>query len=195
MKPEDYPEIYISDTVNIGHVPGSAQILFVKTGQGGTIYGYENKYLELAFHANEKYGCSVFVSATLGESKEVYEDEMEMVKRIVADPNPQIYYLGISKGGLLGCWHGANDPNIKRLVSINAPLMINFHNRTLPAVKAFSKERLTLLYGSLDPSFRYIPFISKHANVIIVEGGDHNLRGASISTQDIADQFLLFDLK
>ena len=195
LKMEDYPETYISDTVSIGYVPGTAQILFVKTGQGSTIYGDENKHLELAFYANEKYGCSVFVSATLGESREVYDDEMRMVKRIVADPNPPIYYLGISKGGLLGCWYGADNPQIKRLVSVNAPLMINFHNRTLPAIKAFSKERLTLLYGSLDPSFRYVPFVDRYANVVTVEGGDHNLKGASISMREIVDKYLLFDIK
>ena len=190
---DDYPEMYISDTVSMGYVPGTSQILFIKTGQGSTIYGDANKHLALASYVNEKYGCSVLVSATLGESKEVYQDEMRAVKQIVGVPHPRIYYLGISKGGLLGCWYGADNPNIKRLVSVNAPLMINFHNKTLPAIRAFSKERLTLLYGSRDPSYRYVPFVDRYANVITLEGSDHNLKGTSIRMQDIVDQYLLFD--
>ena len=33
-----------------------------------------------------------------------------------------------------------------------------------------------MVYGSLDPSYKYVPFVEKHANVRILEGEDHNLK-------------------
>ena len=39
-----------------GYIHGSNKVLFIKTGQGGSIYGYENKYLDLAIEVNEKIG-------------------------------------------------------------------------------------------------------------------------------------------
>lgn len=46
-----------------GMIKGGPELLFIKTGRSGTIYGYENKYLEIAREVNKKYGCSVAVSA------------------------------------------------------------------------------------------------------------------------------------
>ena len=56
MSTMDFDQI-ISDTkeqIKIGHIRGTKKVLFIKTGQGGTIYGYEGKYLDLAKVINEK---------------------------------------------------------------------------------------------------------------------------------------------
>ena len=52
---KDFTKIITVEETTIGYIPGSAKALFIKTGQGGSIYGYENKYLDLAFEVNEKY--------------------------------------------------------------------------------------------------------------------------------------------
>ena len=107
----------IDDT--IGYISGSNEVLFIKTGQGGTIYGYNNKYIDLAAEVNEKYGWSVFVSATVTDDREAYCHDMKLLEQCLGNSEYEIYYLGVSKGGLIGIWHGANDAKIKRMIAIN----------------------------------------------------------------------------
>ena len=178
MTKNDFDKII---NANAGYIHGSNKVLFIKTGQGGTIYGYENKYLDLAIEVNKKYGWSVFVSATITDNKETYEHDMQLLEQCLGTTDYEIFYLGVSKGGLIGIWHGANDIKIKRMVAINAPLMINFHGKTLPGVRTLGKDKLTMVYGSLDPSYKYVPFVDKHANVQIIEGADHNLKNMDIN--------------
>ena len=64
MSKKYFTKTFIENGINIGYIDGSNKVLFIKTGQGGSIYGYENKYLDLAIWAKEQYGCSVFVSST-----------------------------------------------------------------------------------------------------------------------------------
>ena len=45
---KDFAQIITVEDITIGYIPGSSKVLFIKTGQGGSIYGYENKYLDLA---------------------------------------------------------------------------------------------------------------------------------------------------
>ena len=191
MKNRDFTQIFTDGDTKVGYIPDSAMVLFIKTGQGGTIYGYENKYLNLAIQANEKYGCSVFVSATSCDSAEAYLQDMAVINSVFVNKSYQIYCLGVSKGGLIEIWHGANNPKIKHTVTVNAPLMVNFHSKTLPAIKNLGKDKLTMIYGSLDPSYKYVPFVEKWANIEIIEGADHNLNGAEISLLKIAQDVLL----
>ena len=191
MKRNDYIAVMSNDQVNIGYMPGSSKVLFIKTGQGGSIYGYENKYLDLAIEINKTYGWSVFVSATSSDSREAYEYDILLLEQYLGMSEYEIFYLGVSKGGLIGIWYGAENLKIGKIVSVNAPLMINFHGKTLPGIKKLDKEKLTMVYGSLDPSFKYIPFIDKWVNVDIIEGADHNLRNANMSCLDIFNKYFL----
>ena len=162
--------------IKIGCIMGSGKVLYIKTGQDGTIYGYETRYLNLAQMINETYGCTVFVSATTIDSKEIYDKEMQIADQLLRNVPYEIYYMGISKGGLIGCWYGTENPKLKKIVSINAPLMLNFHNKTSPAIKKYAHDQLTMVYGTLDPSYRYIKFIDTYASVKIVHGADHQFR-------------------
>lgn len=190
MGKRDFTQIFTDGDTRVGYIPGSETVLFIKTGQGSTIYGNENKYLSLAIYVNEKYGCSVFVSATSDDSAEAHLRDMAVLDGIFVNKSYQIYYLGVSKGGLIGIWHGANNEKIKRTVTVNAPLMINFHSKTLPAIKSMGKDRITMIYGSLDPSYKYVPFVEKWANLAIIEGADHNLNGAETSLVKIVEDVL-----
>lgn len=175
-----------SEQIKIGYKRGTNRILFIKTGQGGSIYGYENKYINLARTINEKYGFSVLVSATTNDCKEIYDKEMQIVDQIFQNVFYELYYMGISKGGLIGCWYGTGNHRIKKMVLINAPLMINFHNLTLPSIKKYPQDKLTMIYGSLDPSSRYVDFVTPYATVKIVTGADHQFRHHTEMFENIA---------
>ena len=68
--------------------------------------------------------------------------------------------------------------------------MINFHGKTLPGIKKLGREKLTMIYGSLDPSYKYLSLIEKHASIQIIQGADHNLVGASVTLYDIVNNNL-----
>ena len=131
-----------NDDISCGVIVGDNKIVFIKTGQGGSIYGYENKYLNLAVWVKEQYGCSVVVSSTSMDTQDAYDYDMNFLEQIAGE-NIEVYYLGVSKVGLIGCWYGLDDKRIKRMTTVNAPLMINYHNKTLPGIKKAPKEPLT----------------------------------------------------
>lgn len=188
---KDFDKIYEAEQTEIGCIFGSRRVLMIKTGQGGSIYGDERKYLGLAWEIRRKYGFSVFVSATVTDSREVFEKDVRLMEALLGTREVEIYYLGVSKGGLIGVWYGADEPRIVRMLSINAPLMVNFHRKTVPGAIGLGRERLTMLYGSLDPSYGYIPFAEKYANIEIVEGADHNLKGSPVTLKELTLRYLL----
>ena len=187
---KDYESTFNFDGVSVGYLPGSDKVLFIKTGQGGSIYGCENKYLDLAHEVNEKHGFTVFVSATSSDSKESYNLDIAMLDSFFVNKSYQIYYIGVSKGGLIGIWHGVENDKIKKIMAINAPLMINYHNKTLPAIEKLG-DKLTMVYGSLDPSYKYAPFLPKTARVEILFGANHNLIGSKMNLFEIVEKLLL----
>ena len=195
-----YTHIWNHGSIHMGSLMGAETALFIKTGQGGTIYGHEDVFLRLAARVRAKYGFSVFVSATESDKKEVFEAEMRRVKETIPDPHSPIYCFGYSKGGLLVCWYGADEPRVRRILTVNAPLMINFHNRTLPAMRRFTenftaRDKLTMVYGTRDPSYPYVPFLRKRAQAEILEGADHNLIGSALTFSDMVEQWLLYDVR
>ena len=84
---KDFANIISAENMTIGYIPGSTKVLFIKTGQGGTIYGYDNKYLDLATQVNEKYGYSVFVSATTIDTKESFQNDIKIVEECLKTSN------------------------------------------------------------------------------------------------------------
>ena len=191
METKEFTHVFNNDRASVGYIPGSLKVLFIKTGQGGSIYGYESKYLDLALKVNEKYGFSVFVSATITDTKESFASNITLVEQALGTSNFEMYYLGVSKGGLIGIWHGVDEPGIVKLVSINAPLMINFYGKTLPGIKKLGREKLTMIYGSLDPSYKYLPFVEKYATIDVIDGADHNLNGSPITLEEIVENTLI----
>ena len=176
---------------NIGYINGSPKVLFIKTGQGGSFYGYKNKYLDLALKINAERGMSVFVSATTSDTKESFDKDINIIEKELGTSQFEIYYLGVSKGGLIGLWYGANEPRIVKMLCINSPLMINYHSRTLPSIKKIGLTKLTMVYGSLDPSYRYIPFIEKYSKVVIINGEDHNFTQTEKGINQVVDDNLI----
>ena len=190
METYDFAKILTSEEMNIGYIPGSKKVLFIKTGQGGSIYGYENRYLNLGIEVNKAYGFSVFVSATITDTKEIFQKDIKILEELIGSFDFEVYYIGVSKGGLIGCWYAADEARIQKIISINAPLMINFHNKTMPGINKLGKDKLTMVYGTLDPSYKYVPFVEAYAKIKILEGADHNLRNSKVRLREIYNLFM-----
>ncbi len=173
-----YELITDKNNLTYGTISGNETIVFIKPGLGGSIYGYENKYLQIAENLNKKFHCTVIVSPH--DKNTEFDTEMEFIKDYTAQNNIfdyQIYYFGYSNGALIGMCEAYKYAEIKRLLLINAPLCMNPH-KTIEGVKHFAGEKMILLYGEKDQSFHFVKLFSELSNekvkFEIIPEADHN---------------------
>lgn len=179
----------LSDSIIIdyGIIKGNNNILLIKAGQDGSMYGYNNKYLEIAKAINKEYGSTVICSSNPFDGNNPLDDAMQVIELYCQENNIkdyEIYYMGHSKGGLIGVWFGINYTKIKRMLLVNAPLMYNY-SKTKDGINKFKGEQITLIYGSLDPSYIYIELLSAIHNdnfkYYVIDNQNHNF------SQDVYD--------
>lgn len=133
--------------IDYGIIKGNETIIFIKSGQDGTIYGYQNKYLNIAQEINKKYGYTVICSSNPFDGNNPLDNAFQVINEYVNNnkfKDYKIYYMGHSNGGLIGIRFGINYPQIKRMLLINTPLMINIH-KTKECIKNFKGEKLTMV--------------------------------------------------
>ena len=168
-----------------GIIKGGKYLVFIKTGRGGTIEGFENKYLNICSFLFEKYGYTFVVSANPKDSVCDLEEEIKCIGKYVGDYK-EIFFVGISNGASLGaCWC-SKIKSIKNALLINAPLMINFH-KIKKGVEEFSGDRMYFLYGEDDPSFNYIEILNCVNNTAykyeIIQGEGHDFSEESLKSE------------
>lgn len=169
--------------IEYGIIDGNNTIVFIKAGLEGSCYGYENKYARIGRALNEKHGCSIIASSNPLGYKTDFAAEMDFIKDYAKKQNLddyQVYFFGHSNGAALGIINAYQFAEIKRLVCINAPLMINLH-LLLRGIKGFSGEKMMLVYGSSDASFDMLKLYSElksdKIDFVRIHGADHNFTG------------------
>lgn len=162
-----------------GVVSGSSTVLFIKTGRGGTCYGYKNKYLSLARQINKLAGCTVVVSANMIDVLAPFEKEFDWFDS-AGIKCEKIIYIGISNGAYLGARYGHKVPAISNMLLINSPLMINWPQMK-NGIESFGGETVVMAYGDIDPSYKYRELLKLINNprlkCLFIEGADHNFSG------------------
>lgn len=153
-----------------GIINGSKDVLLVKTEVSGSIYGTQNRYLKLAKRVHFEYGMTVIVAGNLSDSS--LKNDFYNLKDYLKDSN--IYFMGVSNGAVQAIQSEYDNEQIKGMLLINTPLMINLH-KTKEGIQNY-KGKLVFVFGSKDPSFNYLPLIQDFRNVkaIVVPGQDHN---------------------
>ena len=183
--------------IDYGIIKGDEIIVFIKAGRNGSIYGYQNKYLEMANAINKKYGYTVICSSNPFNETNPLDNAMKFIEDYCNEQKikkSKIYYMGHSNGALIGAWFGSKYPKIKRMLLINGPLMLNWH-KTKDGIKTFTGERMTFVYGSLDPSIKYTgliePFVNETVKLEIIEGQDHHFSKDTFEFKELPERFLL----
>ena len=168
-----------------GIIKGEKYLVFIKTGRGGTIEGFENKYLNICSFLFEKYGYTFVVSANPKDSICDLEEEIKCISKYVGDYK-EIFFVGISNGASLGAYQSSKIKSIKNALLINAPLMINFH-KIKEGAKNFRGDNMYFLYGEDDPSFRYIEILKSIKNTAckykIIKGEGHDFSEESLKSE------------
>ena len=165
-----------------GIIKGEKDIVFIKTGRGGTIEGFESKYMNICSSLFEKYGYTFVVSANPKDSACDLEEEINCISKYIGDYK-EIFFVGISNGASIGAAQCRKIEKIKNAILINAPLMINFH-KIKEGAKKFRGNNMYFLYGEDDPSCRYIEILDSIKNTAckykIIKGEGHDFSKESL---------------
>lgn len=180
--------------VDYGIVEGNNIIVFIKAGQNGSLYGYQNKYIKMAKRLNKKYGCSVICSSNPFDGNNPLYNAMEVIEDYAKRfDDYKIYYLGYSNGALIGAWFGVRYPKIKRMALVNGPLMYNLH-KTKEGALSFKGESINFIYGEHDQSTPYLELLKSIENdkikIFVEEGQDHHFSKSEEEFQKIPDKYL-----
>lgn len=162
-----------------GLISGKDKLVFIKVGTAGTIYGYHNKYLEIALEINRVTGFAVAVSSNKWDLLDYLEeeicnvyDELGIIKDII--------YIGISDGGAIGAIEAYTVPFISRMLLINVPLEFNLED-VQEGMKQY-KGKARFVYGTKDEDYelakKEIPAIGVNIEFAELEGVDHQFIGA-----------------
>ena len=182
------------EIIDYGIIEGNNIIVFIKAGQDGSLYGYQNKYIKMARRLNKKYGCSVICSSNPFDGNNPLDNAMEIIEDYAKIfGNYKIYYLGYSNGALIGAWFGVKYPKIKRMALVNGPLMYNFH-KTKEGALSFNGDMISFIYGEYDQSIGYIDLLKNMENdkikVFVEKGQDHHFSKSEESFQEIPEKYL-----
>ena len=182
------------EIIDYGIIEGNNIIVFIKAGQDGSLYGYQNKYIKMARRLNKKYGCSVICSSNPFDGNNPLDNAMEIIEDYAKIfDNYKIYYLGYSNGALIGAWFGVKYPKIKRMALVNGPLMYNFH-KTKEGALSFNGEMISFIYGEYDQSIGYIDLLKNmeidKIKVFVEKGQDHHFSKSEESFQEIPEKYL-----
>lgn len=180
--------------IDYGIVEGNNIIVFIKAGQNGSLYGYQNKYVKMAKRLNKKYGCSVICSSNPFDGNNPLDNAMEVIEDYAKRFDDfKIYYLGYSNGALIGTWFGIKYPKIKRMALVNGPLMYNLY-KTKEGALSFKGESINFIYGEYDQSIGYVELLKSLENdkikVFIEEGQDHHFSKSEEDFQKIPEKYL-----
>lgn len=166
--------------IEYGIIKGNSIVVFIKVGQDGSIYGYENKYLIVAQKLNKKYGYSVIVSSNPFDGNNPLEHDMNFVREYCMRNkinDYEVYFIGHSNGARIGISWGYQYTEIKKMLLINSPLFINWHILKKGIHQSQNQEML-LIYGNRDNSYKYVgllePLLDDNKKLIIIDGADHN---------------------
>ena len=66
--------------IDYGIVEGNNIIVFIKAGQDGSLYGYQNNYIKMARRLNKKYGCSVICSSNPFDGNNPLDNAMKIIE-------------------------------------------------------------------------------------------------------------------
>ncbi len=172
------------DGIDYGFIRGSGRIVFIKTGLGGSCFGYGNKYLKTAHRLKEKYGLSVIVASNPNDNKKHIEADRQMIEQYISDNNIEFYelfFFGHSNGCVKGLELAGSGFSFVKMVLVNMPLMINLH-KTKRYISRIPHTDVVAVYGELDPSYSYIPFLRgrlENLEVVSIPRADHNFRGVT----------------
>jgi hypothetical protein len=183
--------------INFGLMDGKNGLIIIKTGSGGSIFGNKNKYILLAARIKSLYDTAVIVSDNPLElpPKENMDYTMAVGESYYIDESlNQAYYFGVSKGGQYAAMYAYQYKWVTKWLILNMPLFINWHKSRHGLEQLSQSQQMYLLFGDLDPSFKYSSILDTLNKVnikkIIIPNADHIFSTSTEEFITLPDKYL-----
>ena len=166
------------ENVNYGILYGSEKIVFIKTGAGGDIRGYEDKYIEMAYRAHGKLGATV-ICASNPDAEHRSTDE-KTIRQIVSESGFSAFtlsFVGTSDGAYQILTLAGKFPETVKVLGINPSFI------TVSGLKeklaALPQAEKILVFGTEDEEYVCaLPALqAMDPEPIVIEGADHRFTG------------------
>lgn len=182
--------------IEYGIIEGNNTIVFIKSGQNGSIYGYNNKYIKMAKRLNKKYECTVICSSNPFDGNNPLDNAFTVIEKYTSKfEDYKVYYLGFSNGALIGAYFGINYPKIKRMLLVNMPLIYDI-NLIKNNLNNFNNEKVTIVYGSLDYSINLLENIknvkSNRLDIKVILNEDHYFSKDEEDFYSLPEKYLFY---
>lgn len=182
--------------IEYGIIEGNNTIVFIKSGQNGSIYGYNNKYIKMAKRLNKKYKCTVICSSNPFDGNNPLDNAFAVIEKYTSKfEDYKVYYLGFSNGALIGAYFGINYPKIKRMLLVNMPLIYDI-NLIKNNLNNFNNEKVTIVYGSLDYSINLLKKIkdikSNRVDIKVILNEDHYFSKDEEDFYSLPEKYLFY---
>lgn len=182
--------------IEYGIIEGNNTIVFIKSGQNGSIYGYNNKYIKMAKRLNKKYKCTVICSSNPFDGNNLLDNAFTVIEKYTSKfEDYKVYYLGFSNGALIGAYFGINYPKIKRMLLVNMPLIYDI-NLIKNNLNNFNNEKVTIVYGSLDYSINLLENIknikSNILDIKVILNEDHYFSKDEEDFYSLPEKYLFY---
>ena len=183
-------------TIEYGIIEGNNTIVFIKSGQNGSIYGYNNKYIKMAKRLNKKYKCTVICSSNPFDGNNPLDNAFTVIEKYISKfEDYKVYYLGFSNDALIGAYFGINYPKIKRMLLVNMPLIYDI-NLIKNNLNNFNNEKVTIVYGSLDYSINLLENIkdikSNRLDIKVILNEDHYFSKDEEDFYSLPEKYLFY---
>ena len=160
----------------------NALVIFV--GKDSSLFGNEDRYLKIAETANTVYGLTVFCFCNPACNWDLKDNGFSFIIDTVKEninENGNIYFFGFSAGATFAIFNAWKYAQIKRMLLVNPPLMVNMH-KIFKGIKNF-KGISTLIIGEQDfcikigSMFERDKEMSGFTDVFIFPKADHMFTG------------------
>lgn len=182
-----------NEKIHYGIVYGNEKIVFIKVGAGGSIRGYQDKYLQMAYRMHERLGATV-ICASNPDIEHGHEDaDRAMIESVAAEAgfvSYGVYFVGTSDGGYQNLKLAKIVPQTVKFLGINASL--NSVQDLTEKLQAIPDVQKLLVYGTKDEDYIRESALQAlkcdNLEVITIDGADHEFTG-------MVDEFIaLIDL-
>ena len=187
------------------HPADSKVVLLTVPGVDGSVDGFGDKYVKIAENIQEKYGAATvrmanpFITSYHWESniRRSLNYILENTEEITGYKDIEIRIMAHSAGAAVVAQIAWEYPEITRILLINPSTKLGI-GKIKYGLSEFSGNKITVLFGSEDPSVSDVDEIAKlseakNVHTHILEGVDHNFSGESLEAFITAPALYLFD--
>ena len=162
-------------------VLGNEKIVFIKSGAGGSVRGYADKYFQMAQRIHERTGATVICASNPDIPHKIIDiEEIRSVIKKMSLSKFELYFIGASDGAYHNLSLAKQFTETVKWIGINTSYVdvIDLKNRLME----MPNVQKVMFYGTEDDDFdEVVPAFSKlecdNFSLKFVEGADHGFTG------------------